>query len=122
MTDEQLDRMIGSLLRTGVVLSAATTLAGGIWHLLQGGTTLPDYHVFKGEPPALHSLSGVLHGIAQGRSECLVQLGLLMLIATPVARVALSAAAFAIQRDRLYVAITVIVLCALCASLAGFRF
>jgi uncharacterized membrane protein len=122
MTDARMDRMIGVLLRTGVLLSAATTLAGGIWHLSQNGSKLPDYHVFRGEPSHLSSLGGVLHGLAQGRSECLIQLGLLMLIATPIARVALSVVAFAAERDRTYVGITLVVLAALIASAAGFHF
>ena len=45
--------------------------------------------------------------------------GLLLLIATPVARVALSLVAFVLQRDRLYVGITAFVLALLLASLVG---
>ena len=122
MTDERMDRMIGILLRVGVVLSAATTLAGGIWHFVQHGGAMPDYHVFRGEPAELHNISGVLRGIAQGHAEALIQLGLLMLIATPIARVALSVVAFAVERDRTYVAITLLVLAGLVASLSGFHF
>ena len=44
-------------------------------------------------------------------------MGLLLLIATPVARVAFSVAAFAEQRDRLYVVVTSIVLLLLIYSL-----
>jgi uncharacterized membrane protein len=51
----------------------------------------------------------------------LIQLGLLLLIATPVARVAFSAAAFAMQRDRLYVVVALIVLAVLMYSLMGGR-
>ncbi len=121
MNEEQMDRMIGLLLRAGVILAAIVTGAGGVWHFLESGSAMPDYRVFRGEPSQLSSLTGVFRGIAQGRSECLVQLGLLLLIATPIARVALSVAAFAIQRDRTYVLITLIVLTGLIASLAGFR-
>ncbi len=117
-----MDRMIGTLLRIGVLLAAATTLAGGIWHFLQHGGAVPDYHVFRGEPREMSSLRRVLAGIAQGRSECLIQLGLLMLIATPVARVALSVAAFAAEHDRTYVVITLIVLAVLLASVSGLHF
>ena len=53
------------------------------------------------------------------RGRGLIQFGLLLLIATPVARVAFSVAAFAIQRDRLYVVVTLIVLAILTYSLAG---
>lgn len=113
--------MIARLLRGGVILAAATTLAGGIWYFVQHGGVMPDYRVFRGEPVELHNFSGVIKGIAQGHSEALIQLGLLILIATPIARVALSVAAFAVERDRTYVGITLLVLAALIASLAGFH-
>jgi uncharacterized membrane protein len=53
------------------------------------------------------------------RGRGIIQLGLLLLIATPIARVALSVVAFAIQRDRLYVVATLIVLAVLMYSLTG---
>lgn len=114
-----MDRLIGSLLRAGVLSAAAVALAGGIWHLIQSGGAMPDYHVFHGEPAEVRTLSGVLRGIAQGHSEDLIQLGLFVLIATPIARVAFSIVAFAIERDRIYVGITILVLAVLLASMAG---
>jgi uncharacterized membrane protein len=116
-----MDLMIATLLRGGVILAAATTLAGGIWYFFQHGGAMPDYRVFRGEPVELQNFSGVLNGIAHGHSEALIQLGLLILIATPIARVALSVAAFAVERDRTYVGMTLLVLAALIFSLAGFR-
>jgi uncharacterized membrane protein len=117
-----MDRMIGILLRAGVLASAAVTVAGGIWHFAQGGSVLPDYHVFHPESAEMHGLGSVLNGIAHGRSRSLIELGLLMLIATPVARVALSMVTFLLERDRMYVVITLIVLTGLLASLTGFHF
>lgn len=119
MTDQRMDQLIGGLLRGGVLLSAAVTLAGGVWHFAQNGTALPDYRIFHGEPAELRSVIGVLHGIAQGHSAALIQFGLLLLIATPVARVVLCVVAFAAEGDRTYVAITLIVLAVLVASLSG---
>ncbi|MBS1856512.1 MAG: DUF1634 domain-containing protein [Acidobacteria bacterium] len=116
-----MDRMIGVLLRAGVLIAAGTTLAGGIWHYVQHGAAVPNFSVFHGEPAELRNLGGVFSGIAAGRSEDLIQLGLLMLIATPIARVALSVFAFAAERDRTYVVITLIVLAVLLASLSGFH-
>jgi len=117
-----MDRMIGTLLRIGVLLSAATTLLGGIWHFFQHGGAVLDYHVFRGEPGEMGSLWGVIGAIARGRSEALIQLGLLMLIATPIARVALSVVAFMAEHDRTYVVITLIVLGVLVASVSGLHF
>jgi uncharacterized membrane protein len=119
MTDERMDRIIGNLLRAGVTLAAAVALAGELWHMVQWGSGLPNYKVFRGQPSDLRSAAGVLRGVSQGHSADLIQLGLLLLIATPVARVAFCVWAFAVQRDRAYVAITLIVLAALALSLAG---
>jgi uncharacterized membrane protein len=121
VTDERMDQWIGALLRGGVILAAAVVFAGGIWHLIQSGAALPEYRIFHGELAEGRSLRGVIGGIAEGHSADLIQLGLLLLIATPVARVLLCAYLFAAQRDRTYVAITVLVLAILTASMAGLR-
>jgi uncharacterized membrane protein len=121
VTDEQMDRKIGGLLRSGVMVAAATAVAGGVWHLVQAGDATPHDRIFHGEPAELRSVSGVLHGVAAGHSESLIQLGLLLMIVTPIMRVAFSVYAFAAQRDRTYVGITLIVLAALALSLAGFQ-
>src|ERR1700736_476566 len=117
LTDEQMDQIIGNLLRAGVVLAAAVVLAGEIWHMAQTGGGLPNYRVFRGEPAELRGVADILRGLSPGHSADLIQLGLLLLIATPVVRVAFCVWAFAVQRDRAYVVITLIVLAALVLSL-----
>jgi uncharacterized membrane protein len=72
-----------------------------------------------GEPTDLRTLSGIVKDALAFRGRGLIQLGLLLLIATPLARVAFSVLAFAIQRDRLYVVVTLIVLAVLIYSLMG---
>lgn len=118
-TDEQVERIIGTLLRTGVIAAAAVVVIGGVWYLLQYGTALPDYRIFRGEPTELRSVEGVVRGVCSGHVRSLIQLGLLLLIATPIARVAFSAFAFAVQRDRNYVLITLIVLGVLVIGISG---
>jgi uncharacterized membrane protein len=54
-----------------------------------------------------------------GQSRSIMQLGLLLLIATPIARVIFSVFAFAIEGDRMYVIFTLIVLTVLLYSLFG---
>ncbi len=117
--DERVDQIIGSLLRAGVIISALIVLGGGVCYLARFGLTVPDYRVFRSEPPELRSVAGVLEGVWQGHCRTLIQFGLLLLIATPVARVAFSIFAFAKQRDRTYVVVTLIVLLFLLYSLSG---
>jgi uncharacterized membrane protein len=75
--------------------------------------------LFAGEPPELRTIAGILAGVRTFHGRNIIQLGLLVLIATPVARVAFSVVAFALERDWLYVGITLLVLVVLLFSLAG---
>ncbi len=119
LTDQQVDEIIGALLRYGVTLSALVVAAGGAWYLIQYGGAAPGYHVFRGEPEYLRHWRGIVSGIPGFHCRRMIQLGLVLLIATPVARVAFSVVAFALQRDRKYVVITLIVLAVLLFSLTG---
>ena len=118
-SDEQVEEIVGNLLRSGVVASAIVVLAGGIIYLIRYGANLPDYSIFHGEPAEFRSLEGIIRAAFALRSRGLIQLGLLLLIATPVARVVFSIFAFALQRDRIYTIVTLIVLAVLMYSLAG---
>ena len=117
--DEHLDRTIGSLLRAGVILAASVVFIGGVWELARYGSAVPNYRSFRGAPAELRSVAGVLSSVVSGKPGGLIQLGLLLLIATPIARVGFSVFAFAAQRDRLYVILTLVVLAILCGSLFG---
>ncbi|MHB1040203.1 MAG: DUF1634 domain-containing protein [Desulfobacteria bacterium] len=112
-TDERVERVIGALLRWGVILAAGVVLAGGAMYLVRHGATMPDYRVFSGEPSDLRNVSGIVAGAVSWHSRGLIQFGLLLLILVPVARVAFSVVAFAMQRDRIYVVVTLIVLAVL---------
>lgn len=116
-TDKRVERVIGALLRWGVILAAAVVLAGGAMYLVRYGSTVSDYRVFRGEASDLRDLSGIVAGAASLDSRGLIQFGLLLLIAVPVARVAFSVVAFTLQRDRTYVVVTLIVLAVLLYSL-----
>ncbi|MGH7690113.1 MAG: DUF1634 domain-containing protein [Gemmatimonadaceae bacterium] len=112
-TDHQIDQVIGRLLQIGVLVAAVVTIIAGVLYLQQNGAATPDYQTFRGVPATLSSLSGILHGVMAGRRAAMVQAGLVLLILTPMARVALTLGAFLVQRDRLYVLLTTIVLAVL---------
>jgi uncharacterized membrane protein len=118
-SDEQLDRALGQLLRTGVSISATVVLIGGIVFLARHGDTHPDYQNFRGEPEIYRSISGILRSVLSLSGRAIIQLGLLLLIATPVARVVWSVFAFAYARDKVYVGATLVVLALLLYSLFG---
>jgi uncharacterized membrane protein len=116
-TDQRVQQLIGRLLRWGVMISAAVVLSGAAVYLARYGMTRPDYSQFHGEPPALHSPTGIISGLFHGSSRDWIQLGLLLLIATPVARVAFSVFAFLVEGDLLYVGVTMVVFVVLIYSL-----
>jgi uncharacterized membrane protein len=117
MDDRRLETIIGRLLQTGVLAAAATVLAGGVLYLVQSQSGHVDYRSFVPGSPSLRTLSGIVLSAAHFQSQAIIQLGLLLLIATPVARVALAVVGFALERDRLYTVISLIVLVILAFSL-----
>lgn len=119
LDDRKTEIAIGNLLRYGVLSAGTLVLVGGFIYLARHGMETPNYHVFRGEPPAYKTLFGIWDQAVTGHGRGLIQLGLLLLVATPIARVALCLVAFARQRDHLYVVITLIVLGVLLYGLLG---
>src|SRR5690348_635683 len=121
LTDEKLEIAIGRTLQAGVLLAALIVLIGGVMYLLHDGGPRPDYSHFYGVAEHLRTPSGIWHGVTQGGAQSIIQLGLLVLIATPVVRVILAGAGFLMERDRLYFWVSAAVLAVLCYSLWHIR-
>jgi uncharacterized membrane protein len=115
--DQEIEEIIGNLLRIGVLLSAAVVAVGGVLYLIKYGASRPHYGLFRGEPQDLRSVPRIVQDALDGHSRGIIQLGLLLLIATPIARVIFSIYAFAREKDRMYVVVTLIVLAVLIYSL-----
>ncbi|MGB8537275.1 MAG: DUF1634 domain-containing protein [Acidobacteriaceae bacterium] len=113
----QLDCKVGLVLRTGVLTSAGVIFLGGVLFLFRHGRETPDYRTFHGVAPELRSLHGIAVGAIAGHALPIIQFGLLLLIATPVARVVFSVFGFALEGDYLYTTIALIVLAVLLYSL-----
>lgn len=118
-TDQRIENIVGDLLRAGVLLSAFVVLLGGLIYLVHHGGQHADFRAFRGEPPALRSVGGIGRGALGLHGRGLIQLGLLLLIATPVARVIFAIFGFAKEQDRMYVVVASIVLVILLYSLIG---
>jgi uncharacterized membrane protein len=117
--DQRMDEIMSVLLRTGVLLAAGLVFIGGVIFLVRHPMPASDYRVFQGAAPEFRTISGILGEVAKFHGRGLIQLGLLVLIATPVARVLFSVFAFIYEKDWTYVAVTLIVLGLLSYSLIG---
>lgn len=118
-TDERVEQLLGNLLRVGVLLAGAVVLLGGAIYVIHHGADRSDHTEFRGEPAALRHPVGIVGAALAGSGPGVIQLGLLLLIATPVLRVILAALAFGRQRDWLYVAVALVVLAVLLYSLCS---
>jgi uncharacterized membrane protein len=117
--DLRIEEFLGQLLRVGVGLAALVVLAGGILYLRSAPSAVPDYKIFHGQPAEFTSVRQTIQGSAEFEPLAIIQLGLLLLIATPVARVVFSIAGFAMERDWLYIGVTIVVLALLLYSITG---
>jgi uncharacterized membrane protein len=103
------------MLTIGILISAAVSILGAVLHLRVSGRGAVDVSV----PPALTSLKGIVGGAARLQPLAVIQLGVLLLLLTPIARVIFSLVLFTVQRDRMYMLITAIVLTVLLLGLLG---
>lgn len=117
----RMEQTVGRLLQAGVLVAALVIALGGVALLLAEGDARADFGTFRPAPANERGIGAIVRGALAREPRAVVQLGLVLLVATPVARVALTLVAFARQRDRLYVAMTALVLALLLAGLLGGR-
>jgi uncharacterized membrane protein len=119
ISDRTIERMVSVVLRSGVFVAAFVVLAGGIYYLIRHGEELADYRTFRGQPSIDRYIGQIIQGAIELRARSIIQAGILLLIATPILRVAVSLAGFALERDGKYVAITALVLLILLYSVVS---
>ena len=117
ITDYDLEAVMGRLLIVGVAISGILILIGGVTFLINEGLTQPHFKTFRGLPQNLKSVKQILAGFIHFDSLSVIQTGLLLLIATPIARVVFSIIGFFFERDYLYVLISAIVLAIIAYSI-----
>jgi uncharacterized membrane protein len=118
--DQDIEKLIGYLLRYGVVTASLIVLIGGIIYLFQNQhSPIPHYHVFIGEKAGYTTLPQILGGAEAFKAKGIIQLGVLVLIATPILRIFFSLVGFVFEKDKLYILITLIVLSVMLFSIFG---
>ncbi|MBN9284809.1 MULTISPECIES: DUF1634 domain-containing protein [Flavobacterium] len=118
--DTDVEQLVGQLLRYGVITACILALIGGIAYLTEHGSNpVPQYGIFTGEGAEYTTFKGILNGVLTLNPNEIIQFGVLALIATPILRVLFSLFAFILEKDKLYIGITLIVLCILMTSIFG---
>ncbi|MEN2401148.1 DUF1634 domain-containing protein [Flavobacterium sp. MC2016-06] len=117
--EKDFQTIIGNLLRYGVWTSLSVAFIGGIVYLMHSGSQIEDYSVFKeNDRNIFEVISTVYHGALQGNGEYLIFVGIIFLFLTPVLRVLLSLFSFLLEKDYLYVGITLIVIMIIITSIS----
>jgi uncharacterized membrane protein len=117
--DKDIQVILGTLLRVGVISSMAVVFLGGVIYLLTSHANLVDYREFNSEKSGMLSVIAVYRGVLRMDGAAIIQFGTLLLIFTPVARVVFSIFSFLIERDYLYVVIGLLVLVVILISLSN---
>lgn len=119
-----LDIFVGKLLRYGCYTACVITLIGGLIYILQSNGHMPDYrpipghhNSFEGVIAYLRELNTIIPAMFHFDGAAIIQFGVVVLIATPIMRVAFSALAFLAEKDYLYVGITLLVLAIIVANM-----
>lgn len=119
INDKDIELLIGTVLRWGVLLSMLVVIFGGAVYLYRHGHDINDYTTFKSQPDITSHVRAIIAGAINMRGKAIIQLGIILLIATPVTRVLLSAISFAAEKDHLYVGIALTVLAIIIISMLG---
>jgi uncharacterized membrane protein len=114
--DLKMELSVSRMLRAGVSLAAVVVFVGWVLYLLQAHGVTTDYRHFHGIPSPAARIAPVLDGVRHLDSRSVIRLGILLLIATPIMRVAFCVFSFAAQKDKIYVVVSVIVLTVLLYS------
>ncbi len=116
--DKDIQIILGTLLRVGVIASIAVVFIGGLIYLFSNHSNVVDYAKFNPGRSGLSSIGAILVGLAARDGAAIIQLGAVLLIFTPIARVVFSIFSFLIERDYLYVLIGLMVLSVILYSLS----
>lgn len=108
--DKDMQLLLGQVLRAGTIISISIVFIGGVVFLYRHGFSIANYRVFNGVPDFVQHPSGIEYGILNFKGQAIIQFGIILLIATPIVRVLFSAIGFVLEKDYMYVVISLLVL------------
>ncbi len=107
--DTDMQALLGKVLRTGTILSIGIVLFGGVIFLYRHGNSIVNYGRFTGIPDFVHYTKQLIPAALAFKGQAIIQIGIILLIGTPIMRVLFSAIGFALERDYFYVFISLLV-------------
>jgi len=108
--DTDMQSLLGHVLRGGTIISISVVFLGGIIYLYRHGHTVVNYKPFVGIPDFVKHFPGVIYSALNTKGQAIIQIGIILLIATPILRVICSAIGFVLEKDHLYTGISLLVL------------
>ncbi|MBB1138434.1 DUF1634 domain-containing protein [Myroides sp. WP-1] len=118
-TDNQLQNIIGNVLRYGVLSALTVTLLGGIILLAKDAQQVVSFSTFVEKDQNLFVVfQTILQGVKEWDGASIIFLGILLLFLTPALRLLLSLFSFILEKDKLYVVITLIVIAVIILSVS----
>lgn len=109
-TDIDLNRSVGNLLRLGVILSVITSLVGFIKLFTEGFKMPRKYNLLNMGDSSEKVWSSFWDTLCKGEGMAIIQLGILLLILTPLVRIVFALIGYLKEKDYIYVTVSIIVL------------
>lgn len=113
--EKDMQILVGNILRIGVLLAMIVVIAGLALFIYANGSNKAQYGTFVEGGHA--GMAALWSGIKAGNANAIIELGVILLIATPIARILFALIGFWLEKDRLYMIISLIILCVMAVSI-----
>ncbi|MEE1884876.1 DUF1634 domain-containing protein [Pedobacter flavus] len=118
-SDKDIQIILGTLLRVGVISSMVIVTIGCVMYLFEHAHETVNYSEFRIDFNTYDSIPKIYRDLMLFKSSAIIQFGILLLIFTPILRIIFSIYSFILEKDYLYVVIGLIVLSIILLSLNG---
>jgi len=114
--DKDVQGLVGNLLRIGVIAAMTVVIAGMILYVYHNGNERVHYSAFEASGHR-GGIATIFDGIAKGESSAIIELGVMLLIATPIARILFALIGYWLEKDYLYTFIALVILIIMAISI-----